>query len=112
MDPTDVAIVACELKKNILGDIFPNLQSEQPEKQVHFAGTPKQLRRERTKSAPYPNGKDYANIQRGPIQRNTLRSPFQNGKDHANFNRNSHGRVFHQMENEPEVNRRLKQQSG
>jgi len=107
MDPTDVAIVACELKKNILGDIFPNLQSEQPEKQVHFAGTPKQLRRERTKSAPYPNGKDFANI-----QRNTLRSPFQNGKDHANFHRNSHGRVFHRMENEPEVNRHLKQQSG
>lgn len=107
MDPTDVAIVACELKKNILGDIFPNLQSGQPEKQVHFAGTPKQPRRERTKSAPYPNGKDYANI-----QKNTLRSPFQNGKNHANFHRNSHGRVFHRLENEQEDNRRLKQQPG
>ena len=98
MDPADVAIVACELKKNILGDIFPNLQSGQPEKQVHFAGTPKQLRRERTKSAPYLNGKDYANT-----PKNTLRSPF---------HRNSHGRVFHGLENEPEVNRRLKQQPG
>ena len=50
MDPDNVAVVACELKKNILSELLPNLQQEQPERQVQWEGLNLMPRRERTKS--------------------------------------------------------------
>ena len=77
MDPDNVAVVACELQKNILGELFPNLQQEQPERQVQWEGVVPV--RQRTKSVPFHDGKDYP--------REASDFPNRNEENHHRFNK-------------------------
>lgn len=58
MEPHERVINACELQFNILGELLPNLQTQQSEKLDEFAGA----RREPATSAPPQNWMEYTNL--------------------------------------------------
>jgi len=83
MEPHERVINACELQSNILGELFPNLQTQQSETPNEFAGA----RREPATSAPPQNWMKYSQL------------PKKTGG-------------FSRQENYPQTNKRSNQQKG